>query len=121
MKTLACLFLALAMNAQLVFDKTVHDFGQISVKDGPVSCKFTVTNAGDAPATIFSVITSCGCTGVEWTRTAIAPGGQGEIVATYSNDDGPYPFDKTITVYMSDSKKPTVLHLKGSVTNKKNK
>lgn len=118
MKILA-LLMALALAGPLEYDKTVHDFGEISVKDGPVSCVFTVTNSSEAPATIFAVVSSCGCTNVEWTRETLQPGEKGEIRATYSNDDGPYPFDKTLTVYVSDCKKPTILHLRGVVTNKK--
>ena len=118
MKILA-LLLAATLAAPLEFDKTVHDFGEISVKDGPVSCEFTVTNVSDAPVTIFAVVSSCGCTNVQWTRTAIEPGATGSIKATYSNDDGPYPFDKSLSVYVSDSKRPTTLHIRGVVTNKK--
>ena len=120
MKILAFI-LAASLACPLEFDKTVHDFGEISVKDGPVSCEFTVTNGGDAPATIYAVVSSCGCTQVEWTRTSIAPGDKGVVKATFSNDDGPYPFDKTLAVYMSDVKKPVILHLKGVTTNRKTK
>lgn len=35
------------------------------------------------------------------------------------NDEGPYPFDKTLTVYMSGLKKPVVLRLRGVVHEKK--
>ena len=101
-------------------DKTVHDFGEISLKDGPVSCSFSLTNISEDPLTIYAVVSSCGCTGVEWTRETLEPGASGVITATYSNDEGPYPFDKNLTVYVSDIKKPIVLHLKG-VTSKKKK
>lgn len=119
MKILAIL-LAAVLAGPLEYDKTVHDFGEISIKDGPVSCTFTVTNVSDEPVTIFAVVTSCGCTSAEWTRTAIEPGGKGEIKATFSNEDGPYPFDKTLTVY-TEAKKPAILHIKGVVKNKKAK
>lgn len=100
------------------FDKTVHDFGSFTVKDGPQQCVFTVTNRGKDSLSILSVVSSCGCTGVKWTRSGIAPGESGIIEATYSNEDGPYPFDKTVTVYLSDIKKPVILHLRGVVTKK---
>lgn len=109
----------LAVSAQ--FDKIVHDFGTVSPKDGPLSCEFAVTNTSEEPLTIFAVVSSCGCTDVEWTRETLAPGDTGRIKATYSNDEGPYPFDKTLTVYLSDSKKPTILHLRGVVKNTKKK
>lgn len=118
MKTLLIL-LALALGGQPQFDKLIYDFGTINVKDGPQSCTFTVTNTGDDDLLIYAVVSSCGCTNVDWTRSAIKPSGKGTISATYSNEDGPYPFDKTIAVYMSSSEKPVVLHIRGDVTNKK--
>ena len=120
MKSLVILFLALQslVGGRAEFDKTVHDFGTFTEKDGPQTCVFTVTNKGEEPLTILSAISSCGCTGVKWTRTSIAPGESGTVEATYSNEDGPYPFDKTVTVYLSDIKKPVILHLRGNVTKK---
>lgn len=103
------------------FSSKVHDFGTISVKDGPQSCTFTLTNISKEPAVIYAVVSSCGCTDVKWTRTVIEPGAEGKVEATYSNDDGPYPFDKTLTVYVKDADKPVTLHIRGSVTNKKSK
>lgn len=115
MKTLIALLLSLALSAPLNFDKTVHDFGQVSQNAGPLTCTFTVTNSSDEPLTIFAVVSSCGCTEVKWTRETIAPGRKGSVTATYSNDEGPTYFDKTLTVYTSAQKKPVILHLKGIV------
>ena len=103
----------------VVFDKTVHDFGDVSVKDGPLSCTFTLTNKGTEPVSIYEVVSSCGCTDVKWTKGTIAPGGTGTISATYKNEDGPLPFDKTLTVYISGVKRPVVLRLRGVVHEKK--
>ena len=95
-------------------DKSVHDFGDIYTDQGPVSCTFTFTNTGSKPILLLSVVASCGCTDVDWTREPIQPGKKGTVQATFDNNDGPYPFDKTVTVYVSDIKKPYVLHLRGS-------
>ena len=100
---------------ELTFPKTVHDFGEVSWKDGALKCSFTLTNNSRDTLDIYAAISSCGCTDVEWTRTPIAPGGKGTVSATYANEDGAYPFDKTVTVYTSAQKKPFVLHLKGVV------
>lgn len=120
MKSLLFIFLAVQtlIGGRAQFDKTVHDFGTISVKDGAQSCVFTVTNVGDKPLTILSAVPSCGCTGVEWTRSTLASGEEGTISVVYKNEDGPYPFDKSVTVYLSDIKKPVILHLRGVVTKK---
>ena len=100
---------------ELTFPKTVHDFGEVSWKDGALKCSFTLTNNSQDTLDIYAAISSCECTDVEWTRTPIAPGGKGTVSATYANEDGAYPFDKTVTVYTSAQKKPFVLHLKGVV------
>lgn len=97
----------------LEIDKTVHNFGDIMLGSGPVSCTFTLTNRGDKPAVIYNVVSTCGCTGVKWTKEPIRPGMSGTVSATYSNDEGPYPFDKNLTVYLSDVKKPLILKLRG--------
>lgn len=115
LSTLSCL----TANAQekiadgLEIDKTVHNFGDIMLGSGPVSCDFNIKNIGDKPAVIYNVTTTCGCTDVEWTREPIRPGKTGRIYVTYSNDEGPYPFDKNLTVYLSDVRKPVILKLRG--------
>ena len=101
------------------FDKTVHDFGDISVNDGPQTCTFTVKNVGKEPIAIYEVVTSCGCTDASWTREPLQPGKTGTISATYKNEDGPVPFDKTLTVYIAGVSKPIILRLRGLVHEKK--
>jgi len=96
------------------FDSMIHDFGDVLISDGAVSHNFTVKNISSSPVTILTVISSCGCTDVEWTKGEIKPGAKGTISATYSNDEGPYPFDKTLTVYLDKSKQSAILHLRGS-------
>ena len=101
------------------FDKTVHDFGDISINDGPQTCVFTVKNIGKDPIAIYEVVTSCGCTDAQWTREPIQPGKTGTITGTYKNEDGPVPFDKTLTVYIAGVGKPVILRLRGMVHEKK--
>ena len=102
-----------------VFDKLVHDFGDVSIEDGPLTCTFTVTNNGTEPLVLFEVVSSCGCTDVTWTREPLQPGKSGTISATFKNEDGPFPFDKTLTVYISGQRKPVILRLRGTVHEKK--
>ena len=112
---------ALAQNrfgGRVELDRTVYDFGDIQTSQGPVSCSYTVRNISDKPVTILNVLSSCGCTDVKWTKETIPAGGKGTISATYKNEDGPYPFDKTLTAYFSDIKQPVVLHLRGVVHEK---
>ena len=105
------------------FDKKVHDFGDVLMAEGPVSCIFTFTNIGQQPLVVHNVISSCGCTTPEWTREPVKPGATGTIQATFSNDQGPYPFDKTLTVYVgvgaSSLDRPVILRLRGVSHEKK--
>lgn len=101
------------------FDKTVNDFGDVTVGQGTLTCTFTATNISGKPMVIYNVVSSCGCTGVKWTREPVKAGGSGKITATYSNDEGPYPFDKSLTVYISGVKKPVILRLRGVAHDKK--
>lgn len=95
-------------------DKTVHDFGDILVSDGPVTAVFTVKNVSEKAILIYNVVSSCGCTNVEWTKKPINPGGTGTIKVTFKNDEKGYPFDKTLTAYFSGLKQPVVLRLRES-------
>ena len=110
---------AAAEGVSFSFDKTVHDFGDISVKDGPQSCTFTLTNTGTEDLVVFEVVSSCGCTDVKWTRGTIKPGASAVISATYKNEDGPNAFDKTLTVYITGTKRPVILRLRGVVHQEK--
>ena len=103
----------------LEIDKSIHDFGDVLIENGPVSCTFTVKNIGQTPAVIYNVVSSCGCTDVKWTREPLRPGDSGKISVTYTNDEGPYAFDKTLTVYFSDVKKPYILKVRGVAHEKK--
>lgn len=103
---------------KIELDKTVHDFGDVLVSAGPLSCSFSVKNLSDSPVIIYEVVSSCGCAGVEWTREAIQPGKTGLVKAVYKNEDGPYPFDKTLTLRISCLTKPVILRLRGVVHEK---
>ena len=100
------------------FDRIVHDFGDIMLSDGPQSCTFTMKNISDAPVVIHRVITSCGCTEPTWTEAPIRPGETGQIHVEFSNDQGPYPFSKSVTVYVSGLSKPVVPKVRGIVHEK---
>ena len=101
------------ISPSIEIDRTIYNFGQIIHNSGPVSCTFNLKNVSDKPVVVYNVASTCGCTDVEWTREPIRPGQSGKISVTYSNDEGAYPFDKTLTVYTSDTKKPILLKFRG--------
>ena len=60
--TAALLFISSAValaqekiNDDLQIDKFVHNFGDIMLSDGPVSCELTITNTGVCTSTRFSL------------------------------------------------------------------
>ncbi len=99
--------------AQLVFENTSINLGKIKYGSGPVSCYFNYRNNGRNAVAIANVVTSCGCTIPEFSKAPVRPGESGRIKITYSNDEGPYPFEKNISVYLSGQKTPVMLHLHG--------
>ncbi|MCK9626501.1 MAG: DUF1573 domain-containing protein [Bacteroidales bacterium] len=101
------------------FDKTIHNFGDILESTGPVECTFTLKNISDKPIAIHNVISSCGCTSPEWTKEPVLPSQKGKIKVVFQNDQGPFPFDKTLTVYISGLNRPIVLRIRGIVHEKK--
>ena len=106
--------------AQIVFEKTTHDFGTFSENDPVVSCTFTFTNEGTAPLVIHQAIASCGCTVPTYTRMPIKPGEQGKIDITY-NGHGKYPgrFKKSITVRTNSKDSMVRLYVTGNMTEAK--
>jgi archaellum component FlaG (FlaF/FlaG flagellin family) len=99
--------------ADITFDKEVHDFGIIP-QGVPASYTFYFKNSGKEPLIITNASASCGCTQPEWTKEPIKPGQKGYIKATY-NAAAAGPFTKSVTV-MSNAKRSTVvLTIKGEV------
>ncbi len=95
------------------FDKMVHDFGDIMLNSGHHSCTFTFKNISKQPIVIQTVIASCGCTTPVWTKSPVPPGGTGKIDVTFLNDQGPFPFDKSFTVYITGESRPVTLRIRG--------
>lgn len=104
--------------SNLKFNKLIHDFGIFDIKDGKKSFTFTFKNNSNSPILIQTVISSCGCTTPTWTKKPILPGDTGEIHITFLNDQGAYPFEKSLSVYITDIPKPIILRIRGIVKDK---
>jgi hypothetical protein len=102
----------------LKFNEVVHNFGKISIDSGAQKCQFVFTNVSSSPVAISNILSSCGCTTPSWSKAPIKPGEKGVIKVTFLNDQGPYPFDKTLTVYTTASQKPIILRITGFVYEK---
>jgi hypothetical protein len=74
---------------------------------------FRFKNAGNAPVTITSVQTSCGCTSTALTKKDYAPGESGELTVMYRFAGQVGPQEKIVTVTTSDAPdRPTLLALR---------
>lgn len=115
-----CFTLNYAQNTanKLEFNKIIHDFGTFDIKDGFKQFTFTFINKSDKPVVIQTVVSSCGCTTPSWTKKPILPGESGEIHVKFLNDQGAYPFEKTLSVYISENSKPIILKIRGIVKDK---
>ena len=106
--------------AQIKFEKTTHDFGNIREDGGPVTYEFEFENKGTAPLTIQSARAECGCTRPEYPREEIAPGGKGKIKVTYNPLGRPGGFTKVVTVRCSGTPGKINLKIRGTVLPKNN-
>lgn len=76
--------------AEIKFEKLVHNFGTFEESNPVQKATFTFTNVGDKPLIINQAIASCGCTVPSYTKKPIAPGQKGQISVTY-NGKGMFP------------------------------
>ena len=102
--------------AEIKFDRVVHNFGKFSEKSPVVSTVFTFENVGEAPLVINQAVASCGCTVPESTKSPVLPGQKGEIKVTY-NGSGKFPchFKKSITVRTNGVVEMVRLYIEGNM------
>ena len=127
MKKFVFMFILLAVSvcsasaqAEIKFDKLVHDFGKFPESSPTVTCVFGFTNVGDAPLIINQAVAGCGCTSPQYPKEPIQPGQKGVIKVTY-NGTGRFPghFKKSITVRTNGTVEMTRLYIEGDMTEAK--
>ncbi len=101
--------------ANLVFDKMIHDFGELQESNGRVNYVFKFKNTGGQPMVLHNVKASCGCTTPEWTHNPIPPGGTGQVKAIFDPRNRPGNFNKSITVQSNAQNGTVVLRITGKV------
>ena len=103
------------VDTTVVFNKLVHDFGDITKNDGDQSYTFEFTNKGSHPVIIQKVTTSCGCTTPSWTKEPVAPGKKGYVTATYK-PSAVTTINKSITVQVEGGTPAIIiLQIRGNV------
>ncbi|WP_175629196.1 DUF1573 domain-containing protein [Bacteroides acidifaciens] len=75
--------------------------------------EFVVSNVGKLPLVINDVITSCGCTKVDYTKKPVLPG-ENVILKIKYKAEQPEHFNKTITVYCNAENAPFKLNISGN-------
>ena len=74
---------------------------------------FVLTNTGGGLLVIQDIITSCGCTKVEYSKEPVRPGGTLEVKVIYEAEQAEH-FNKTVTVYCNTKDSPLRLAVKGN-------
>ncbi len=74
---------------------------------------FVISNVGKLPLIINDVITSCGCTKVDYTKKPVSPG-ENIILKIKYKAEQPEHFNKTITVYCNAENAPFKLRVTGN-------
>lgn len=64
---------------------SIVDFGTITQGE-KIQLKFRFRNTGKKPLFITNVRAGCGCTVPDYTREAVAPGGEGEVLAVFDTN-----------------------------------
>ena len=93
-------------------NQTELDFGTFP-KEEKQERSFVLTNTGNGLLAIQDIVTSCGCTKVEYSKEPVRPGGTLEVKVTYEAEQAEY-FNKTITVYCNAEDSPLRLTVKGT-------
>ncbi|MEI8202011.1 MAG: DUF1573 domain-containing protein [Bacteroidota bacterium] len=101
--------------AIIKFDKKLHDFGQLKEEGGKVAVTFNFTNVGTDTLIISEAKPSCSCTVADWTKTPVAPGEKGFVIADYDPYNRPGEFHKAVWVNSNATEPQVTLDIKGVV------
>ncbi len=103
-------------NADIKFDKMVHDYGNITQGDNG-ECVFKFKNTGKEPLIITMCQGSCGCTVPQCPKDPILPGKMGEIKVKYDTQRVG-PIAKSVTVQSNAKSGVQTIQIKGNIAAK---
>ena len=98
-------------NTQVSVNQTALDFGTFP-KEEKQEGSFVLTNTGNGLLVIQDIITSCGCTKVEYSKEPVRPGSTLEVKVIYEAEQAEH-LNKTVTVYYNSKNSPLRLTVKG--------
>lgn len=100
----------------MVFNDSVFDLGKVRANGGKVTHVFTFTNTGSSPLVIQKVVTSCHCSGANYTHKPIAPGEKGSVKVSLNPRELPKGvFMRTADVYSNAVSSRKMLVINGEV------
>lgn len=102
-----------AIQTEVSFDKKEIDFGAFPMNEKKEG-KFVLTNTGQNLLVLYDVVTSCGCTKVEYSKQPLRPGETTELTVRYEADKSGH-FNKAITIYSNAVGSPHKLRVRGQV------
>ncbi|MCG8475481.1 MAG: DUF1573 domain-containing protein [Cytophagales bacterium] len=103
---------------KMVFKELSFDFGDV-VQGEIKSHTFKFKNEGEKPLIIYHVLTSCGCTAVEWPKSPVKPRKSGQIKIIFDSKGKAGRQNKVIQVLSNDPGSPARLKITASVLPKK--
>lgn len=99
---------------QITFQESEYNFGDI--KQGEkVEHVFEFKNTGSAPLVLSNVLTTCGCTASEWTKTPVAPGKSGQIKVTFNSAGKMGVQNKVVTIMSNATNAQETVKMVGNV------
>jgi len=95
--------------AQIAFDRTTHNFGDVPQSQGILETTFEVRNIGKSVLEIGELSTSCGCTTAEISNKSIEPNGSTTLTVYFDPDFHSEPADeltRTVFIPTNDQSQP---------------
>ncbi|MDH7515407.1 MAG: DUF1573 domain-containing protein [Bacteroidota bacterium] len=93
------LFSLRALSQTLVFDSTLHDFGELKQRE-KVKTIFTFTNKGRDTVRLLPPRPTCGCTAALLSDAVLPPGKSGSLSVEFTSPSGTFGLvEKTVEVY----------------------
>jgi len=95
--------------AQIAFDRTTHNFGDVPQSQGILETTFEIRNDGQSVLEIGELSTSCGCTTVEISNQSIQPNGTATLTVYFDPDFHAEPADeltRTVFIPTNDPSQP---------------
>ncbi len=106
--------------SEILFDKTVHNFGKFTDANPVVTCKFVFKNVGEASLIINQAMASCGCTDPEYPKTPIQPGEKGQVKVTYNGVGKSFGhFRKFVTFMTNGNPEKVKIYIEGDMEESK--